>query len=183
MVQGLDDTYAAAIFLGYHSRAGTEDGFLAHTGSGAVKGVWINGVEAGEGGMNAYFAGAHGVPVVLASGDSTFTNQFRALVPTRTVATKVAIGAQVARLFHPDVVRRRLRETTRAAIRDLGNAKPLQVTEPVTIRMRFATTTRADILQAIPGMRRIDGFTVEYRAADMVEAYKLIRLMYKYVSW
>ena len=49
--------------------------------------------------------------------------------------------------------------------------------------MRFATTTRADILQAIPGMRRVDGFTVAYTARDMVEAYQLIRLMYKYVSF
>jgi D-aminopeptidase len=49
--------------------------------------------------------------------------------------------------------------------------------------MRFATTTRADIVQAIPGMNRVDGFTVEYRASDMGEAYRLIRLMYKYISW
>ena len=49
--------------------------------------------------------------------------------------------------------------------------------------MRFATTTRADILQAIPEMRRLDGFTVEYTAASMDQAYRLIRLMYKYVAW
>ena len=183
MVQGLDATFDAAVFIGYHSRAGTEDGFLAHTGSGSVKGLWINGVEVGEGGMNAYFAGAHRVPVVLASGDSTFTTQFRQLVPMRTVVTKVAIGAQVARLYHPDVVRRRLAAAVRAAMADLQNAKPLAISNPVTVRMRFATTTRADILQAIPGMRRVDGFTVEYQASDMVEGYKLIRLMYKYISW
>jgi D-aminopeptidase len=57
------------------------------------------------------------------------------------------------------------------------------VREPVNIRVRFATTTRADILQAVPGMRRVDGTSVEYDAADMTEAYMLIRLMYKYVSW
>ena len=55
--------------------------------------------------------------------------------------------------------------------------------DPVTVRMRFATTTRADILQAVPGMRRSDGYTVEYLASNMVEAYKVVRLMYKYVSW
>ena len=183
MVQGLDGSFDVAIFLGYHSRAGTENGFLAHTGSGAVNGLWINGVEVGEGGMNAYFAGAHGVPVILVSGDSTFTAQFRQLLPTRAVATKEAIGAQVARLYHPAVVRRRLRAATLAALADLPNARPLQIKEPVRVRMRFASTTRPDILEAIPGMRRIDGNTVEYHAPKMVEAYKLIRLMYKYISW
>jgi D-aminopeptidase len=49
--------------------------------------------------------------------------------------------------------------------------------------MRFATTTRADILQALPGMRRVDGWTVEYEAETMVAAYKMVRLMYKYISW
>jgi D-amino peptidase len=36
MVEGLDSTFSAVIFLGYHSRAGTPNGFIAHTGTGAV---------------------------------------------------------------------------------------------------------------------------------------------------
>ncbi len=183
MVQGLDGRFDAAIFLGYHSRAGTPDGFLAHTGSGSVKGVWIDGVEVGEGGMNAYFAGSHGVPVIVAAGDSAFAVQFGALVQTRTVTTKVAIGAQVARLVHPDVVRERLAEAVREALQDLDSAQPLNPRPPHIVRMRFATTTRADILMAIPGVRRVDGFTVEFDGASMDQAYRMIRLMYKYVSW
>ena len=49
MVEGLDSTFSAAIFLGYHSRAGTPNGFLAHTGTGSVKGLWLNDTEVGEG--------------------------------------------------------------------------------------------------------------------------------------
>lgn len=183
MVQGLDETFDAAIFIGYHCRAGTENGFLAHTGSGSVKGLWINGIEVGEGGMNAYFAGSKGVPVILASGDSTFTTQFRKLIATRTVVTKVAIGSRVAKLYHPEVVRKRLSTATKEALADLKNARKSIVNTPVIIRMRFASTTRADILEAIPGMHRIDGNTIEYQAKDMEEGYKLIRLMYKYISW
>ena len=183
MVQGLDASFDGAIFLGYHVRAGTEGGFLAHTGSGSVKGLWLNGVEVGEGGLNAHYAASHGVPVILASGDSVFTVQFKALVDARTVATKEAIGSSVARLVHPEVVRQRLREATQAALADLDHFRPIPVREPVDIRVRFATTTRADILQAVPGMRRAGGTTVEYEAADMTEAYMLIRLMYKYVGW
>ncbi len=183
MVQGLDATFDAAIFLGYHARAGTEGGFLAHTGSGSVKGLWLNGVEVGEGGLNAHYAAAHDVPVILASGDSVFTVQFKALVNARTVATKEAIGSSVARLIHPEVVRQRLREATQAALTDLDHVRPIPIREPVNIRIRFATTTWADIVQAVPGMRRADGTTVEYDATDMTEAYKLIRLTYKYISW
>ena len=183
MVQGLTADHDVAIFLGYHARAGTTDGFLAHTGSGSVKGLWINGVEVGEGGMNAYFAGALGVPVILAAGDAVFADQFEALTGAMTVTTKTAIGAQVARLLHPDVVRERLSTATTSALADVSRFAPLRPSSPVTVRARFATTTRADILQAIPSMRRVDGYTVEIDAADMDAAYRLIRLMYKYVSW
>ncbi len=183
MVEGLDASFDAVILLGHHARAGTQDGFLAHTGSGSVKGLWINDVEVGEAGLNAYFAGSLGVPVVLAQGDSTFAEQINRLFSVRTVVTKYAIGRLVARLVHPDVARARLHSTTLEALADLGSARPLAVQEPVTIRMRWATTTRADILQAIPGMRRIDGWTVEYDTETMVDAYKMVRLMYKYISW
>ena len=183
MVQGLDETFDAAIFLGYHARARTENAFLAHTGSGSVKGLWLNGVEVGEGGLNALFAAALRVPVILAAGDAAFAAQFAQRVPTRTVTTKTAIGQMTARLISPEIVRERLRETTLEALSDLDNARTPAITEPVTIKIRFATTTRADVLQAIPGMSRVDGTTVEYTAQTMDQAYRLIRLMYKYVSW
>ena len=183
MVQGLDSTFDAAIFLGYHTRAGHESGFLAHTGSGSVKGLWLNDVEVGEGGLNAAYAGEMGVPVILASGDLDFTKEFEALVDTRTVSTKEAVTPQVAHLIHPEKVRAQLASTTTEALDDLANASLFTVGTPVRITMRFATTTRADILQAIPAMSRVDGFTVAYTARDMVEAYPLIRLMYKYVSF
>ena len=105
------------------------------------------------------------------------------MVETRTVATKEAVGSSVAKLIHPEDVRNRLRQATLDALDTLGDARPLEVGGPATVRMRFASTTRADILQAVPGMRRLDGTSVEYRAGNMVEAYKLIRLMYKYISW
>jgi D-amino peptidase len=183
MVQGLDGSFDGVIFLGYHARAGTQDGFQAHTGSGSVKGLWINGTEVGEGGLNTYFAGSHGVPVIVAAGDEAFVQEIGALVETRTVVTKTAIGSSVARLIHPDVVRDRLRSTTLEALAGIGGANALSISGPVEVEARFSTTTRDDILQVVPVMRRVDGTTVGIRADDMTAAYGLVRLMYKYISW
>ena len=182
MVQGLDSSFDAAIFLGYHARAGTARGFLAHTGSGAVKGLWLNGLEVGEGGLNAHYAGEQGVPVILAAGDDVFTAQFGILVKCELVTTKTAETAQVARLKHGEVVRQELAEATRKALKNLKKTKPLKVSNPVKIKMKFSTTTQADVLQAIPGVALVDGFTVSYEANNMQEAYPFIRLMYKYVK-
>ena len=182
MVQGLDDSFDAAIFLGYHARAGTPRGFLAHTGSGSVKGLWLNGIEVGEGGLNAFFAGELNVPVILAAGDDVFTTQFGELVNCELVATKTAETAQVARLKHGELVQRELFAATERALKKLKKIKPLKNKNLIQIKLKFSSTIQAEVLQAIPGMDRVDGYTVGYTAKNMQEAYSLIRLMYKYVK-
>ncbi len=184
MVQGLDSSFDGAIFIGYHAKAGDPDGFLAHTGSGSVKGLWLNDVEVGEGGMNAAFAGSLGVPVILVSGDSAAAAELGQLLGSETVTTKTAETPSSARLLHPDVVRAMLRETTGIALDRLRSDgfSPLEIGSPVEIRMRFASTTHVDVLQSIPGMSKVDGYTVRYTARSMDEAYRLIRLMYRFVS-
>jgi D-amino peptidase len=184
MVQGLDASFDGVIFLGYHAKAGDPDGFLAHTGTGSVKGLWLNDVEVGEGGMNAAFAGGHGVPVILAAGDSAAAAELETLLKTETVTTKTAESPSSARLVHPERVYERLREGVRRALArlDAGGYSPFALGTPVRIRMRFASTTHVDILQSIPGMSKVDGFTVAYTARGADEAYRLIRLMYRFVS-
>lgn len=182
MVEGLDASFDAAIFLGYHARAGTPRGFLAHTGSGIVKGLWIDGVEAGEGEMNAAYAGAMGVPVILASGDSAFAAQFSQNVPAATVVTKTAVTPASARLRHPERVREDLAAATRAALAALPDAAPWRIGTPVEVRIQFSDVTRPQILEAIPGVRQIDGYTVAFTVDDMAAAYRMIRLMYRFVS-
>ena len=182
MVQGLDESYDAAIFIGYHARAGTAKGFLAHTGSGAVKGLWLNNREVGEGGLNTYFSGEMDVPIILAAGDDVFTKQFGNLVDCELVATKNAVTAQVAKLKHGTIVERELFDATTRALKTIKNKRPIKLKNPVEIKLKFSTPTHAEILQAIPGMEWVDGYTVKYKANNMVEAYALIRLMYKYVK-
>jgi D-amino peptidase len=182
MVEGLDSTYAAAIFLGYHSRAGTPNGFIAHTGTGAVKGLWLNDIEVGEGELNAAYAGSVGVPVIMAAGDSAFIEQFTRTVKVEAVATKYAVTPQAARLLHPQVVKDRLVAAAGRALANRGSAKPWVIAKPVKVRLRLADNTVTQILQAIPGVRQVDGFTVEFTAPTMADAYRLIRLMYRFVS-
>lgn len=182
MVEGLDSTFAGAIFLGYHARAGTPRGFLAHTGSGIVKGLWLNDVEVGEGGLNAAYAGSLGVPVLVVAGDSAFAAQFTANVKAAAVVTKTAVTPLSARLRHPDHVHEELSAAIRSALANAGSARPWDIGKPVRVRLRFADPTRPQILEAIPGVRQVDGYTVEFTAPDMPEAYRLIRLMYRFVS-
>jgi D-amino peptidase len=182
MVEGLDASFDGAIFLGYHARAGTAEGFLAHTGTGIVKGLWINDLEVGEGEMNALLAGSLGVPVILASGDSAFVDQFSRSVRAETVVTKTAVTPQSARLRHPQVVRQELAAAVGRALAAGNRTQPLRTAQPLRVRLQFSDVTRPQILRAIPGVEQVDGYTVAFTAGDMADAYRLIRFMYRFVS-
>jgi len=55
--------------LGYHEKALTPGAVLAHSYSSlTIQGMWLNGREVGEIGMDASIAAEHGVPVVMVSG-------------------------------------------------------------------------------------------------------------------
>jgi len=71
MVQGADSGVNAAMFVGYHARAGSQNAILDHTWAGAVANVWLDGQAMGEIGWNAAVCGHFQVPVILVSGDQT----------------------------------------------------------------------------------------------------------------
>ncbi len=183
MVAELDGSFDAAMYLGYHARAGT-DGFLAHTGSGRVRHLEINGIASGEGEMNAAFAGALGVPVVLVSGDAAYVAQATATYArtARTVVTKTAVTAHAAHLRPVDAVRRELAEAAREAMLHLDEASPWALPSPYRIEMTVGTTTHAEVAAGIPGVERVGPLTVRFESEDMARAYALIRILYRFLS-
>jgi D-amino peptidase len=92
-MEGIDDTFSASIFVGYHARVGTQ-GILAHTMNGStVAEIRVNNTILGEVGINAAIAGAHGVPVVLVTGDAAVTREASATLGyVETLAVKEAVS-------------------------------------------------------------------------------------------
>ena len=81
MMEGIDATFAACVFVGYHARAGTAAAILDHTISSAtVRAIRINGMEMPELGINGAIAGAFGVSVVMLSGDTATCRQAGGLI-------------------------------------------------------------------------------------------------------
>src|SRR5687768_1892029 len=80
MMEGIDKTFHAVVFIGYHARAGTPNAILEHTSTGNVVDFSVNGVSLPEGGYNAITAGLVGVPVVFAAGDRALVDQLRTLL-------------------------------------------------------------------------------------------------------
>lgn len=183
MVAELDGGFDAAMYLGYHARAGTE-GFLAHTGSGLVRHMEINDIPSGEGEMNAAFAGALGVPVVLVAGDAAYVAQARATyaASAEAVVTKTAVTAEAAHLRPVDEVRAELEERARAAMLGLSSGRPWDVGSPWTVEMTLGSVTHVDVAAGIPGVEKVGPLTVRFTETDPARAYRLIRILYRFLS-
>ena len=178
MMQGIDSTYAAVIFIGYHAQASTADGVLDHTYTGQLKAVRLNGREVGEYGLNAALAGHYGVPVVLISGDRAVTDQAKGFIPgVEPVAVKEGIGRTAARTLHPEEARERIAGGVRAALARRAQIVPVRLSRPVALEVELTNTAQADAAMMVPGMQRLAPRTVKYEAPDMAVAYRVSRLI------
>jgi D-amino peptidase len=183
MMAGLDASYAAAIFIGYHAKAGSAEGVLAHTGSSTIADLRINGRSVGEGGMNIHAAGALGVPVVLVSGDQFAIAEVRELVPNiEGVQVKEAIGTAAARSSRPEEAARLIREGTARAIRRRGEIEPAPASLPARFEMSFAEPSLALMAEQIPTVERTGPHTIAFVADDYLEGYRFVRVLYKFIQ-
>ena len=73
MMAGLDKTFDAVLFIGYHSPASSDGNPLAHTMNTKNLYVKINGKVASEFYINALYASYIGVPIAFLSGDKRLT--------------------------------------------------------------------------------------------------------------
>ena len=178
MVEGIDGGFDAAMFIGYHARAGTANAVIDHTYTDRVYEVRVNGVAFGEVGLNAALAGSFGVPVALVSGDRALATEVRELLgeQVETIVVKEPLGRYAARSVAPSIARRRIHDGARRAL--AHHHAPFTVTSPVTFSVDFARSQMAEMAALVPGSRRTGGRTVEYAHDDYREAFKAWRAMY-----
>ncbi|NEB39139.1 M55 family metallopeptidase [Streptomyces sp. SID14515] len=180
MLAGLAAETDAALFVGYHVRAGEGPGVLAHTMNGEILDVRVAGRSLGEIGLNAAMASHLGVPVVLLSGDDAACAELTELVPAAvTVAVKEALGAAAAVTLHPEEARDRLRRAAADAITRRAEIPPLTLAPaPLDVEVDLAGAHTVDLATLVPGVTRTGGArTVAFTAPDYATAYRLILLL------
>jgi D-amino peptidase len=178
MMQGIDGTYDAVVFVGYHARAGTAAGILDHTiSSTTIRSIKVNGQELPELGLNAAIAGYFNVPVIMLTGDTTTCGQAKALLGDGlvTAAVKEAIGRAAARLFPAEQARARLKEAAREALGKRQSFQPFRLAGPYTVDVEFHNTAQAELPLLLPGVKRTGARSVSLSGTDYIETFKLLR--------
>ena len=136
MMEGIDSTFGAVVFIGYHAKAGTPNAILAHTSTGNVVDFTINGVSLPEGGYNALVAGLYGVPVVFVAGDGAVVKQIRGLLgPIGGVAVKEEIGDAINGMS-PKAAQNAIRAGVERAVRARATYKPFALPAPYAMVLK-----------------------------------------------
>jgi D-amino peptidase len=178
MVQGLDESFDGAIFVGYHARASLK-GVMSHSMIFGVRNMYINDVAVGELGFNAYVAGYFDVPVLMVAGDDGAANEVEKLIPNVTTAiVKESISRSAAKSLTPIKAGQLLREKTVLALRNRETVKPLTPPDHPMLGIEFANYGQAEWANLMPGTEIVPGTTiVRFQAKNILEAYQAMLVM------
>jgi len=177
MMEGIDETFDAVIFIGYHAKAGTPNALLEHTMSGNVTDISINGVSLPEAGINALIAGYYDIPVVFLSGDLAICNQAKELFgEIETVAVKEGIGSSALNL-HPEVARGKIREGVKKALLELDKYKPYKLAPPYTMVLKLKKEELVHEKSFYPGAERTGDWELSYKNENLMEVMKAFHRM------
>lgn len=171
MMAGVDASFNAALFIGYHASTTNVRGVRAHTFSSAhLTRVALNGSAVTEGEFNAAYAGALGVPVIFASGDDAAVEELKSrLGNIETAETKMSLSFHSAETLTPEASCERIAAGVKAALGRLHEFKPYTVKTPVTLEISFKNYTPAQMLSYLRSVQRIDSHTIRFVGKDMAE--------------
>jgi D-amino peptidase len=178
MMQGIDSSFDAVVFVGYHARAGTTASILDHTISSAtVRAIRINGQELPEMGINAAIAAYYKVPVILLTGDGETCRMGGALLGDSvvTAVVKDGIGRTAARMVPVEEARKRLKDAAREALAKRSRIEPFRLAGPYTFEVEFHNAGQAELPSLLPNVKRANPRGVSFTSSDYIEGFKLLR--------
>lgn len=177
MIEGIDESFSALIFIGYHSAARHSGNPLSHTITGSVRRLSINGITASEFLYHSYGAGAHNVPVAFLSGDKRLTEHVAEINPAiKTLAVKEGVGNRVDTI-HPAKAVELIEQGVKESLAGGISNKLVPPPAPVTIRLEFDTHMTAYRKSFFPGAALIDEFTVEFSCNDYQQTLRALMFL------
>jgi D-amino peptidase len=182
MMHGIDSTFDAVVFIGYHSATTNPRGVRAHTfASARYTGLQLNGQPLAESTFNAALAGHFGVPVIAIAGDDAAVAELLAIVPGAAGAVvKEAIGFHSAITLTPEAAQARIRDAVRTGLERRAQVQPYRVAGPYTLDIAFKNYRAAEVLAYLPIVERTTSHTIRYRAATVPELARFLAFIGTY---
>ena len=172
MVDGVDESFDAAMFVGWHSPAGTCHNPLSHTMSTKNAKVVLNGAPCSEFMLYSWACALRGVPSVLLAGDRYLTELSKPLHPGLfTVAVKDGFGG-LTRCKSPQLVHEEIRKAAEASLRqDLQKAR-IELPKRFTLDITYRQPKDAVRNSFFPGFKMIDDLTIRMVTSDYMNVLR-----------
>lgn len=171
MMQGIDQSYDAAVFTGYHSPSGGPLNPLSHTMSTEIFALKINGAIVSEFALNAMTASYFNVPVVFVSGDAGIIEIASQIIPhVEVVSTNSGSGASVDSI-HPAKAVKLIQEGVYRALKADG-IKPVTLPESFKVQITYLDHKLAYQMSFFPGVNRRDDRTITFSETDYFEVLR-----------
>lgn len=168
MIGGLDGTFDALLFVGYHSPAGFDTNPLSHTMNRGNNYVKFNGKICSEFLMHALYAAELGVPSVFLSGDQGLCEHVHEYDPQiRTVAVKEGIGCATISIS-PEKACEEIRKQARIAVENRASCH-MEVPETLCMEICFKEHSKAHRAGFFPGVKQTGPYTVEFTGKSVRE--------------
>ena len=176
MMDGIDDTFDGAIFLGYHSSTSNRRGVRAHTMSSAnITELRLNGIAMSEAGLNAAIAGQFGVPVILVSGDDVAVAETQVIIgEVEGAVVKWSRGFHSARTLTPEAAQEVIRTRVASAMGRLEEFQPFVLSAPIEVELSLKHYRPVELLGYLPNVERISSHTVRFMADDMEQVSRFL---------
>ncbi len=172
MMQGLDGSFDAVMFVSYHGSVGAPAG-LSHTyNPRAVIEARLDGAVTGEAGINALVAAHYGVPVVLVTGDRWACEETAALIPgIHAAVVKEPVSRIAAHSLHPSRACALIRETAEKAVASATGAAPPPLAS-AALEISVRTSDIAEAASWVRGVDRTGPRELRIRGEDALATYR-----------
>ena len=173
MVYGIDRSFDAALYIGYHSAASSGGNPLSHTCWCHLQSVKINGKPVSEFTLYSWAALLEGVPSVFLSGDRRLCDDAFSLHPgLHTCAVKEGYGGSTLSL-HPLDAANAIRDGVERALKQDLKAALGSLPEEFTLELCYKEPWRAAKASYFPGAELAADNTVVFRTRDYFEALRV----------
>ncbi|MGA7088188.1 MAG: M55 family metallopeptidase [Candidatus Dormiibacterota bacterium] len=174
MMEGLDSSFDAVFFIGYHGAIDGPASALSHTyNPAAIHGVTLNGHLVGESGINALVASHYQVPVTLITGDQHTAAQAEAVLGGAEMAVvKQSVTRLAAQSLHPTIARRLIHDAAIKSLRRLGEISPPHLTAPFRLGVRLRNADLAEVALQVRGVRAATDLEVVVEGDDALSVFR-----------
>lgn len=173
MVEAMDESYDAVMFVGYHSASGKNTNPLSHTYRGSFNFVKLNGLISSEFYLMSIIADQYKVKPIFISGDKGVCLDAQTLVTNiETVEVKECIGSATINI-HPHLAVDLIKEGAKKAIK---NMESITFEAPKTYHLEVSFKKHTDALRCsrFDKATLTDDITIEYKTDDYNEFSKFL---------